>query len=69
MQRTWIWEGFYKDDADRHNAWMAGAASLRRINNQVLEDIEDSIMLKGFKQGAGMLNTEAIHARIQKELA
>ena len=48
VQRTWIWEGYYKDDADRKKAWLAGAAALRRINVQVLEDIEDFIMLRGF---------------------
>ena len=31
--RTWIWEGFYKDDEDRKNVWLAGAAAQRRIND------------------------------------
>mmetsp|Transcript_46190 Transcript_46190/g.61151 ORF Transcript_46190/g.61151 Transcript_46190/m.61151 type:complete len:529 (+) Transcript_46190:35-1621(+) len=66
--RTWVWEGYYKDDDDRKNAWLAGAAALRKINDQVLEDIEDFLMLKGFKQGPGMLNIEAIHKRIQNDV-
>jgi hypothetical protein len=42
--RTWIFEGFYSEaEATQKEAWMAGAAALRRINDQVLEDIEDFI--------------------------
>ena len=51
LQRTWIWENYYQDDEERKNAWLAGAAALRRINVQVLEDVEDFILLKAFKQG------------------
>ena len=68
VQRTWIWENYYNDDQDRRNAWLAGAAALRRINRQVLEDIEDFILLKGFTQDGQRLQTEAIAARIQKDL-
>lgn len=46
--RTWVWENFYKDDEDRKGFWLAGADALRRINVQVLDDIEDFILLKGF---------------------
>jgi len=48
VQRTWIWEGYYKDDEEYKSYWLAGAAALRRINPQVLEDIEDFLLLKGF---------------------
>jgi len=41
--RTWIFEGFYSEDENQKEAWLAGAAALRRINDQVLEDIEDFI--------------------------
>ena len=46
--RTWIWEGYFNED--EHKAtWMEGAERLRHINQQVLEDIEDYIILDGFK--------------------
>ena len=48
VQRTWIWEGYYKEDEEYKSYWLAGAAALRRINPQVLEDIEDFLLLKGF---------------------
>jgi len=68
--RTWIWENYYKDDQDRKDIWLAGAGSLRRINVQVLEDIEDYILLKGFTSGKSgqMLNMEAIEQRIKNHL-
>ena len=59
--RTWIWENYYQDNRDRKDVWLTGAAALRRINDQVLEDIEDHIMLKAFKTGSSMLNVEGIH--------
>ena len=53
--RTWIWENYFKDDEERKAAWLAGAQGLRRINEQVLEDIEDFIILKGFNIGGQSL--------------
>ena len=49
---------------------MAGSGALRRINVQVLEDIEDFILLKGFTSGKSgqMLNMEAIEQRIKTHL-
>jgi len=41
---------------------------LRRINEQVLEDIEDYLILKGFHTGSSQMNVEAITQRIQKDL-
>ena len=71
MQRTWVWENYYKDDQDRKDFWLAGAAALRRINPQVLEDIEDFILLKGFNinphSGQGMSQRE-ITQRINRDL-
>jgi len=69
-QRTWIWENYYKDDQDRKEFWLAGAGALRKINVQVLEDVEDFILLKGFTSGKSgqMLNIEAITQRIQNHL-
>ena len=66
--RTWIWENYYAEGEERKDIWLAGAAALRRINHQVLEDIEDYIMLKTYKTGPAMLNIEGIHRRIEKDL-
>ena len=66
--RTWIWELYYKEDDARKEAWLAGADALRRINDQVLDDIEYYIQLKGFIQNGQQLQVEAITARIQKDL-
>ena len=69
FQRTWIWENYFKDDAERMEGWNAGAAALRRINVQVLEDIEDFILLKGFVQNNGNPSPiEAIDGRINRDL-
>lgn len=66
--RTWIWENYYKDDQEKKDFWYAGAAALRRINDQVLEDIQDAIMIKGFTANGQNLQVEAITMRIQKDL-
>ena len=41
---------------------------MRRINDQVLEDIQDAIMIKGFTHEGRNLQVEAIISRIQKDL-
>ena len=66
--RTWVWENYFCDDDDRRAGWLAGAMALRRINDQVLEDLEDFLILKGFNSGGSQLQVEAITARIQKDL-
>ena len=67
--RTWIWENYYKEDQDRKDFWLAGAAALRRINIQVLDDIEDFILLKGFtSERQTVLQVEAIGMRIKNDL-
>ncbi len=67
--RTWIWETFYREDDVNQQAWLAGAGFLRKINDQVLEDIEDYLQLKAWTQGSQPVQVEAITARIQKDLA
>ena len=64
VQRTWIWENYYKDEQEKKDFWYAGAAALRRINDQVLEDIQDAIMIKGFTANGQQLQVEAITMRI-----
>lgn len=66
--RTWVWENFYKEDEEKKAFWYAGAAALRRINDQVLDDIRDYLMIKGFTNGGQMLQVEAIQKRTQKDL-
>jgi hypothetical protein len=43
----WIWEGYFSEE--RREAWIAAAEKLRRINPHVLQDIEDYILLQGFR--------------------
>jgi hypothetical protein len=45
--RFWIWEGFFSDKTQEK--WLTCAENLKHINDQVLQDIEDAILLKGFK--------------------
>ena len=68
VQRTWIWENYYRDDQEHKDFWLAGAAALRRINNQVMEDIEDFIVLKGFTRDGRKLQLEAIERAINNDL-
>lgn len=53
--RTWIWEDYHEDKEEINNIWIAAAMEIARVNPQVLEDLEDWIILKGFK-GAKMTN-------------
>ena len=68
LQRTWIWENYYQDDEERKNAWLAGAAALRRINVQVLEDVEDHILLKAFKLPPLSMTVDAIDRTIKADV-
>jgi hypothetical protein len=45
--RMWIWEGYFHPNTVER--WMSAAEKLRRINDHVLQDIEDYILLEGFK--------------------
>ena len=45
--RMWIWEGYFAEN--QHEAWMLVAKKLRHVNDHVLQDIEDAILLQGFK--------------------
>ena len=42
-----MWEGYFSEE--RRENWMAAAEKLRRINPHVLQDIQDYILLQGFK--------------------
>lgn len=45
--RYWIWEGYYNEK--KTDLWLDTAEALKHVNEQVIEDIEDSILLKAFK--------------------
>lgn len=43
----WIWEGYFH--LNRKEQWISAADKFRHINTHVIQDIEDSILLEGFK--------------------
>lgn len=43
----WMWEQYFNES--KKELWMQAAEKLRRINPHVLQDIEDHILLQGFK--------------------
>lgn len=43
----WIWDGYMSEK--RKEQWLNAAERLRHINPHVLEDIEDWILIQGFK--------------------
>lgn len=45
--RMWVWEGYY--DPDRTVQWLDAVDKLKSINSHVIQDIEDHILLHGFK--------------------
>lgn len=47
VQRFWIWEQYSNEN--KKEQWLAAAEKLRRINPHVIQDIEDYILLQGFR--------------------
>ena len=45
--RYWIWEGYFNDK--KKDLWLETAEMLKHVNPHVLQDIEDFILLEGFK--------------------
>lgn len=45
--RFWVWEGYFNDKLKEK--WLEVAEDLKKINDHVIQDIEDFIILKGFK--------------------
>lgn len=45
--RHWIWEGYFNEK--NQSKWLATAENLKHINDQVIEDVQDYILLEGFK--------------------
>lgn len=44
--RLWIWEGYFNEKLK--DKWLETAEALKHVNEHILQDIEDSILLKGF---------------------
>ena len=44
--RYWIWESYFNEKNKQQ--WLDTAEKLKHINSHVLQDIEDSILLKAF---------------------
>lgn len=44
--RFWVWEGYFNESTK--DQWLETAEMLKHVNPHVLQDIEDSILLKGF---------------------
>jgi molybdopterin-guanine dinucleotide biosynthesis protein len=45
--RQWIWDGYISEN--RKDNWMDIAEKMRHINKHVVEDIQDFIIVEGFK--------------------
>jgi len=45
--RFWIWESYFSEK--NMQKWLDTAEALKHINDHVLQDIEDYILLEGFK--------------------
>lgn len=45
--RFWIWDSYFSEK--NMQKWLDTAEALKHINDHVLQDIEDSILLEGFK--------------------
>ena len=45
--RMWIWTGYFNEKNTQK--WLDTAEGLKHINDHVLQDIEDAIILEGFK--------------------
>ena len=59
--RFWVWEGYFNEKFK--DKWLETAEALKHINEHVLQDIQDYILLKGFK---GM-KQEQIKAKIEND--
>ena len=45
--RYWVWEGYFNER--NKETWLATVEMLKHINVHVLQDLEDYILLQGFK--------------------
>ena len=46
--RMWVWETYISEN--RKNDWKEIAEIMRNINEHVIQDIQDSILIHGFKK-------------------
>lgn len=49
--RYWVWEGYFNEK--NKDIWLETVEMLKNINDHVLQDIEDAIILEGFKEKKG----------------
>ena len=49
--RFWMWEGYFNEK--NKDIWLDTVEMLKNINDHVLQDIEDAILLEGFKSNKG----------------
>lgn len=47
--RYWVFVNYFSEEEDYMNLWTQGAEALGRINQAVVTDIDDHILLQGFK--------------------
>ena len=59
----WIWEGYI--NPNKHEQFMACANKLRNVNPHVLQDIEDHLLLEGFKHKKVHETKKAIESDLQ----
>lgn len=59
--REWIWEGYFNEAA--RPQWLETAEMLKHVNPHVIEDMEDAILLEGFK-----LKPEKIRKEIEEDV-
>lgn len=45
--RYWVWESYFNEK--NKEQWLETVEMLKNINDHVLQDIEDAILLEGFK--------------------
>lgn len=62
--RFWIWEGYFNEK--NKDMWLDTAEMLKHINDHVLQDIEDAILLEGFKGQKGI--NSVINVDVQQRI-
>lgn len=58
--RYWIWEEYFSEKNEQK--WLDTAEELKHVNPQVIQDIEDFLLLKGFKESKKEVIKELIEA-------
>lgn len=64
--RYWMFVNYFSEEEDIMNLWYQGACSLAKINGAVIKDMDDYILLQGFKNKG--LSPGQIQEKIDKHL-